>query len=185
MSAPTRTADRYARALLQAALASGELDATRADLQRLAGAVASSPELSGFLPNYLLPRAARRCAMEALFAPLLGALACRFVMFVESRRRAGLLPAICAAFESLCERRQGVVRGRCTSAFAVPDALRERIAARLHERSGATLAMTYAEDRSLIGGFRIRIGDRIEDLTVAAQLKILKRKLAGASGVVG
>ena len=170
---------RYGRAIFAIARDTGQLEAVHADLRSVRGCVESTPELERFLPNYLLPRAVRQRTLTALFSERLHPLTFRFLLFIEQRRRSGLLDSICAAFTEQYEAALGIVRGQLSSAFTLAAADAGIVRNRLGERVPGRLELAATVQPALLGGFRVRVGDIVHDLSLAAQLRMLRRRMAG------
>ena len=181
MQAAARVARRYSRALFALARQTGQVDAVQADLRGLDAWLASSADLRGFLMDYLIPREARRRALAALFENRVSPLAFRFLMFVESRKRSGVLGQICEAFTRQHEALLGIVRGQLCSAFALSPADTALLTGRIEARTPGRLELTAAVEPSLLGGFRLRPGDMVYDLSLAAQLRMLRKRMAGTT----
>jgi F-type H+-transporting ATPase subunit delta len=174
-----RAAGRYARALLDLAGEQGVAEAVRADADRLAALWSESAELAAFAGDYALPRAARRRVLDQIFGGRLHELTWRFVRFLEERKRLGLLGDVCAALGAMDDRRRGRVEAWLDSPFEVPAAETQAIAARLAERIGRTVRIRATVAPELLGGFRLRVEDRLYDLSLAGALDAYRRKAAG------
>jgi F-type H+-transporting ATPase subunit delta len=64
-----------------------------------------------------------------------------------------------------------------TSAHELSSSERDRLEAKLQAEHGADIRVRYEVDPDLLGGLRIRIGDRVMDHTVAARLDALRGRL--------
>ena len=88
------------------------------------------------------------------------------------------LDAIVDEFERLArsapERRQAVV----TSAVPLTEPEQAALQARLFDRFGSDLEFEFVVDESLIGGIRLRIGDKVIDGSIAGKLAALRDRLA-------
>jgi F-type H+-transporting ATPase subunit delta len=71
------------------------------------------------------------------------------------------------------DRRTAVIE----SAVPLGDALRSGIADRLHRAYGASLATSFSENPSLIGGVRIRVGSDVYDGSIRGRLRALEATL--------
>jgi F-type H+-transporting ATPase subunit delta len=171
---------RYARALLDLAADMGTLDAVRGDLDAISSALAGSAELGSFLNEYMLPRASRRRALAVMFEKRLVPLSWRFLLFLEERRRLGLLGDVCRAFRELHDRRQGLLHAKFASAFPVSDRETKQVTTRLQERLRCDVKMSVEVVSSLLGGFRLQVEDRLYDLSLAGALDDFRRQASGA-----
>lgn len=90
-----------------------------------------------------------------------------------AKHRLGLLGAIVDAYAALLDERHGTVRGEGVAAYPMDDELKGQITAKL----GATLnqepILTWREDPELLGGFYIRIANRVWNASLKYQLNRL------------
>lgn len=177
MKLRSRVSHRYARALHDVATQAAALEAVAADLARLQGQLAGSAELRAFLGNHLIPSEGRRRVLAAIFQDRVHSLVWRFLRFLESKRRLGLLDEICADFQEQEEARQGVVRGSLVSAFALAPADAAEVARLAGSRLGCTLLLETGEDPALLGGSRLQVGDTVYDFSLAAQLRMVRQTM--------
>mgnify|MGYP001573902141 CR=1 FL=1 len=177
MRVPSRAAKRYAKALFNLARETGQMDAVRDDLAALQSLALESSELSRFLADTHWSRRARAELLKNLFSNRLQPLSYRFLVFLESKRRLGLLEPICASFLGLHDDMKGIVRGRLTSAFALEPTDVTAISARAEPGAGGALRLDVNVDTGLLGGFKLRVGDVVHDLSLAGQLRALRQRL--------
>ena len=177
MKLRSRAARRYAQALHDLATGEALLEVVGGDLARVQADLAGADELRRFIGNYRYPSARRTKALESLFAARAHPLVWRFIRFLESKRRLGLLAEICADFKDLEERRQGIVRGRLTSAFALSSDQVKEIALHAGNRINKQLILETEENPALIGGSRLQVGDRVYDFSLAARLRMIRQTM--------
>lgn len=177
MKLRSRAARRYAKALHDLAAGASMLDAVAADMKQLLSNCSASGELQAFLGNYLLPADRRVAVMSALFADHCTPLVWRFMRFLESKRRLGLLADIAADFQELEEARKGIVRANLASAFGITSDDASELAGRLGARLGKQLLLETEEMPGLLGGCRLQVGDRVYDFSLAAQLRMLRQTM--------
>ncbi len=173
----SKAARRYAKALFDLAAESNRTEQVNADLISLKNSISASRELARFLPDYVLSRRARSNVLAALFSGKVEPLTFRFIMFLESKRRMRLMNDIIAAFEDICDRAQGIVRGTISFPFPVDEPAAAAVSERIQARVKGALALAQALDRRLIGGFKAQVGDIVYDFSVPAQLMMFKRHL--------
>lgn len=171
---------RYARALADLAEHARRLQAVRADLRALRELEQATPELRAFLGNYLVPAGRRQSAIRELFEARTDPLTYRFLLLLEERHGLHLAPAVSDALEEQCERATGVLRATVTSAAPLDDEQVSALAARLRQRLNRPVKLAAAADPSLLGGFKVRMEDRVYDASVAHQLDRFKRGRSSA-----
>jgi F-type H+-transporting ATPase subunit delta len=174
-----KAAKRYAQAIFDCARESGRLERASADLAALEALVRESAELSGFLCDYLIPRAQRRRVLTALFADRLDDLTWRCVLFLEEKRRLPLLLDVCVGLRELQERAAGIVKGVLTTALPADAAQVAAITDRLR-KARQEVRLSLAVDPALLGGFRLQVNDWRYDLSLAGALRAFReRAIAG------
>lgn len=173
---------RYARALHALAAEAGLEDAVRRDLAGLRRSLAQSPDLVRFAANYLVPKGAREQTLRALFQGRVQDLTWRFLRFLESKQRLGILDQIAEVYEADEEERSGVVRGTVTSAVALDETRLRAVAERAAAQVGRTVTLTTLLDPSLLGGYRLQVGDTVYDYSLAARLRTARTALAEGQG---
>lgn len=181
MSRTLQMARRYAKALLEVAVAEGSLDAVRSDLAVVRGWLDKAPAFHVFAAcDHLGGREARtRAVLELARAAGLGRLAAEFLARLAAAQDLAHLAAVHDEFERQWRARAGIVRGEIVSARPLPEALKAGLARQLGG-AGRTLELTYREDPTLLGGFVARLGERIHDCSVSGRLARLRRRLAEA-----
>ena len=177
MMVPSRAARRYAKALFGLARETGQIDAVKDDLSALQSAIERSKELARFLTDTHSSRHAREELLKTLFSGRLQPLSFRFLAFLESKRRLGLLEQVCASFMALHDSMNGIVRGRLTAAFELDPAVVSAISDRAEAGATTRLRLAVDVDADLLGGFKLRVGDVVHDLSVAGQLRRLRQQL--------
>lgn len=171
MPAHSPAASRYARAFFRLAEERGRIAQAQADVVALVDLHDRSPELAAFVANPIIPPARRQAALRDLFAGRLQEDTVSFLGLLAEKRRLAELPAIAAEFLALCRRHAGLVRVLVTSAQPLDADQLERLLAKLRARLGKAVEADTAVDPSLLGGFRVRVGDEVIDTSVATQLQ--------------
>jgi F-type H+-transporting ATPase subunit delta len=87
------------------------------------------------------------------------------------------LGAILAEYERLTLRREELRQAYVTSAVALTDSEKQALRARLTEQYGSDLELHFDLDASLLGGIRLRVGDRVIDGSVAGKLAAMRDRL--------
>jgi len=175
-------ARRYARALYALAVDLRVEDAVRADMASLQRSLHESPQLAAFAGNYLVPHGLRAQALNALFAARVAPLTWRFLRFLESKHRLGLLADMARAYEADEESRRGIVQGTVTAAVPLDAARVEAVAQGASARTGKTVILASTTDAALLGGFRLQIGDTVYDYSLAARLRMARAAMAKGQG---
>ena len=90
----------------------------------------------------------------------------------------GMLRDISAAMSQAIGGSSGPSKAEVTSAVELTADEKEALSKKLNAENGGELAVTFAVDESLLGGLRVRIGDRLIDNSVATRLAGLRESLS-------
>ena len=176
MTRGTSSARRYAEAGFEIALRDDAVagwqaafvGAVQALRDERVARVAHSPTVS--------PAARRDLIASAVGRPFPRPFA-NLLLVLLQRRRIQLLPQVAAEFQRLVDRRAGITRAVVTSAVPLEQADLRAVRTRLEEMTGDRVELTTLVDDGLIGGLRVRIGDRLIDGSVRGRLERLRGQL--------
>lgn len=179
-------AKRYAAALLAAAHSqAADLAALIAELKSWAEWLASRDQGALSLLSPVLAPDRQATFLKTLLNKSGAHKLTRGLLLVcLEKRRLALLPNIVAAIEADLARQSGSVKGQATAAFALEENLKQQIAEKVGAMINKKTELTWAEDRSLLGGFKVQVGQTIWDASLKHQLGRLEesiRKGVGAS----
>ena len=177
----SEVARHYARVLLDTVAADGgaddDLERLATGLEEFAASLESSPELLKTLASPAVARSRRAGLAETVADRILpDSRLGKFVSVMVRRERSEHLGETAAAFRAALDERRGIVEAEVVSARQ----LDERDRASLREAIGAAFSGTprlrFREDPELLGGFVVRIGNRIYDASVQRQLSRFEEK---------
>lgn len=178
---PDALADTYARSLFELADQAGGRDTVESvlgELEDILELARSEPRFGEFLSSRTLPTAARAASLSRIFAGRIQDLTLRFLLLLNARGRLGYLIPIVAAFDALVQQRFGRVEVDVFTAEPVePEQLRF-LHRRLEQILGREPILHPYVDPTMLGGVRLRIGDRLIDASLATQLRRLRDRLA-------
>jgi F-type H+-transporting ATPase subunit delta len=101
-----------------------------------------------------------------------------FLRLLAENRRLAALPDIAGRYEQLRAQAENTLDVVLTSASAVDEGQKSRIAASLRQRLGREIRISVKLDPALIGGARLQIGDRVIDGSVRTGLDKLATALS-------
>lgn len=89
------------------------------------------------------------------------------------------IPQIALQYEQLKAQHQGYTKVDITSAYPVEPSQQQEIEAILQQRLGKAVDINIFVDKSLLGGWLIRAGDEVIDVSVKGHLQRLASELRG------
>jgi F-type H+-transporting ATPase subunit delta len=174
------SARRYARALLDVALAQADPAQLREELRRGVALLQAEQELRAALTHPGVSAERRRAIAQAVFAGRSSPLLTRLLAMLAERGRVALLPEIERAFGEAWNAHRGVLTAEATTAVALDAAQVRGLGEALRRVSGQDVELRHGVDPAVLGGVMVRMGERTYDGTVRAQLAGLRRRLHGA-----
>ena len=100
-----------------------------------------------------------------------------FVRVLAENGRLDVVSEISTQYLALKNEREGVVEAEVESAFEMDQAQVADLVARLEKKTGRKVKARVSVDKSLIGGVKVTIGDKVIDGSARAQLAALENAL--------
>lgn len=174
-------AQRYASAVFDLALDSGDVDGVEAGLTSLANAIRSNAELARTLKSPLYKSEEKAAVLAALADKLkLNDLAKRFVGVAALNRRAGDIPAMASAFADRAAKHRGSSRVVARVARPISKEQTLDLESSVSKTLGRTVKVEVEVDPALIGGLQLKMGSRLIDASVRTKLTQLTNLMKGA-----
>ena len=172
-------ARRYAKAIMDLAIAKGAVDKVGIDLRALATAYKAQPELAQVLANGAFPKAQRKAVLDAVLVRI-GAheLVKTTLALLLDKERLAAVPAIAREVDAMIEARAGKVAAQVTSAVELTPMQLAQVTATLERLSGKKVVITRTVDPALLGGIVAKVGDVVYDGSARTQIRTLRDQLA-------
>ena len=172
---------RYARALLDVAIAEADPAVVEQELAGLAELVGGHAALWKVMTNPAVPAPKKRAIVDALLAHVtVTPVVQKTLQMLASRDRIALLPDIVEAYSDRLMDYQKVVRASVTSAAPLPIDRVKSLERDLAGITGRRVVMSAAVDPAIMGGIVTRIGSTVWDGSVRRQLEMIRERLAEA-----
>lgn len=173
--------ERYARAIFELGVESGQLAQLTEQVRRFAETYAGSRELRMVAENPLVPDEQRDAVLKEVGARLgLGELAVNAVRLLAQRRRLSALPDVAKRLGGLADEKAGIVRAKVVSAAPLSEDFYTKLAQKLEAKTRMKVVIEREQDPSLIAGVVTKIGDNTIDGSLKGRLQALERTLLQA-----
>ncbi len=169
-------ARRYAKALLEVAMAAGDPATLGRDLTQAAELLQNQGELRKTLAHPAIPAERKRALAAAVFKGTPD-LFFRLLILLVERERTLLLPDIARAYALLWNAQRDVVAARASTATPLSGQEARALAAALGRVTGKTVEVENTLDESLLGGALVEMDGRTFDGTVRGRLRSLRERL--------
>jgi F-type H+-transporting ATPase subunit delta len=177
-----RLARVYAESLFAAAEDAGDISIVIEEFDSLIDEVFSKDaHLQALFAGAAVGRTARRAVLDKVFATRASSLFYKFLMVLNEHERLDLLRAIRQALHELDNERNRRTKVHVYTAIALPAGYGDRIAGAVRQRFGLEPILVSHVDPALLGGMKIRIGDRQFDASVRTRLDNLRTQIMARS----
>jgi F-type H+-transporting ATPase subunit delta len=170
----------YAKALFELADESGRLAEVNDEIEQFEEVLAMNPELMVLLASRTLSKQERALAIDRIFKGRISDALLHFLHVVNQKNRLGSLRAIIRQFGKLIDERHKVVEVDAYVASRLDEAMADRVSHGIGQAIGSNVLLHQYVEPQLLGGLKIRVGDRLFDGSVATQLKLIRQKLTQA-----
>lgn len=182
VSTKDRTAARqYAEALLELANEQQQAQAIDRELQSLKEAIEADPMFGLFLSSPAIGKADRWRAVESSLKGQVSPLVMNLLGVLNGRGKLGRAVAVAEEYLDLLNEQLGKIEVDLTVASAFDGPALEQV----RQRIGAALkkdpVIRQKVDESILGGFVVRVEDKVMDASVKSQIEAMKRKMMEAA----
>lgn len=176
MTKDLTAAKRYAKALYDASKEQGIVDQAVSEMREVSS-VFSDPELLLVLTHPNIDASAKTKLIRSAFEGKVSVIVLHSLLLLMERKRAELIPAVYEQFARIADESSG----RAEAVVHSPKELTAQEAAAIEAKftaiTGKTIHVTNFVDASLLGGVKVRIGDKLYDGSLSGKLKRLDKVL--------
>jgi F-type H+-transporting ATPase subunit delta len=173
----TKSAIRYAKAILELSSETNAVDQVAADMERIVEAGNDTGDFQVFLNSPVIKTDKKISILKVLFSEFTE-LTMSFIELITKNKREYLLTEIASAFVNLLKKQNGIVPISVTSAVKLEKQALNQILEKLKSHVDGEFEVTEEVDPALIGGFVVRMEDKQIDASIASQLNRMKIELA-------
>jgi F-type H+-transporting ATPase subunit delta len=169
---------RYAEALVEIADKANAIDEFQNDLTEVAEIFGHQQEFRLFLINPEVKIDTKKEILKSIFSKNLRPELLKFLLLLLDKGRIRYLPGINMEFIKLADNRRNTLNITIISAAKLEDAQIMKIKEKYgKEYKAACVKATLETDQSLIGGVKVKIGDKVIDGSVKGRLESIKQLL--------
>lgn len=169
--------NRYASALLSQADESNQFEQVTSDIELIHDTIAGSKELKVVLESPVISEEKKLSILNELFSSRVSKESMNFLRLVVEKKREEFLFAITKRVLEHRDEKMNIAPASVTTAFALDESDKEQFQESMENYTGKKIRASYKVDENIIGGFLIKIKDKMLDASILQQLNILKKRL--------
>ncbi|MBC17837.1 MAG: ATP synthase F1 subunit delta [Desulfovibrio sp.] len=171
---------RYAKALFAIGAAKGEADQAKygEQLVALSDSIMESAEAVGFFKNPSFSAEEKKAVLNQLTDKIaVDPMVKNFCDLLADKGRVEMIPAIASDYKAMMDAVSGVISGELITVSELSEERKSAIQANLEKQAGKKLELSFATDKDILGGIVLKVGDKVMDASLKAQLQILKENI--------
>ncbi|MDQ0339417.1 F-type H+-transporting ATPase subunit delta [Caldalkalibacillus uzonensis] len=170
-------AKRYAKALFEVAKEKDELDLVKQELQNIQELLNQNPAFVQFLRHPLIEKQAKKEFIGKVFAGQLSQAMTGLLHLLIERDRENELEDIAAYYADLLNKERGVVDAVVTTVSPLSEEQEEQLRQVFGRITNKNVRLHPVVDPGILGGIKVKIGDRIYDGSVQGKLSRFERMI--------
>ena len=172
-----RASERYAKSLFQLSIQNNLLNDVKSDIDYLRKLFSSSREISQLYTNPIIPIYHKIEITNKIFEGKINDLTLRMMLNVIYRKRDNLVENIFLKFNEIYNEYTNIVESEIITTSKLDDENLEYIKNFARKITKKNILLKEKIDNSIIGGFNLKVGDKMYDCTVSKKIKEIKKIL--------
>jgi len=168
---------RYAKALFQHAIELGKLEETKKDIELVFKTSTEVPALNLYLLSPITKVSEKKLLAQNVFGSFVGKETLAFIDLMIKNRREAYITLSARNFLQLYKKHSGIKSVELITAQAISEEFKTAIIANVQASMNSKIDLTQKIDKSLLGGFILRVEDQQYDASVSNKLKQMKKSL--------
>lgn len=179
-------AKRYAQALFNLCLKEQNLEAVEKAFDSFTNEVNKNKKFVDFMESPVIPHPSKAELLNKIIPQGMPPLLVLFLKLILSKKRFELLAAIETEFQNRSEKHRGVYKAEFVTTVPVTPETEKKLVAILERRfnSGsstpAKIKLVSRTDKNLLGGFILKLDDRVVDASYRTKLTELRQKITAS-----
>lgn len=174
-----KVASRYAKALFESTLDSGETEKVAKDLALVNDVMTSTPALDRFLKNPAVSMEEKQQFLDQQFSKNVGAWVLRLLKLLIENKRVAIFEQLVEQFNALVLQSENAAHAEVITATELEEELRNRIRKTLETTFGfSRVDLQNRVDPGLLGGVIIKLQDRVIDGSYVGRLEEMRKQFS-------
>ena len=175
--ASSRIASRYSKSLLDLATQANALEQVKEDMDMVLQICGESKDLNSLLNSPIVKTADKQQVLAKVFGSC-SETTRNFINFLVEKRREAELALVAEQFIAAYDQMKGIARATVISAIPLSKEALDKLGAYVKGMIGSgEIEMVNEVDASIIGGVVIKHEDKLLDMSVAKELREIRKEL--------
>lgn len=172
-----RLASRYAKSILDLAIERGQLEEVYADMQWLQSVCKTNKDFVNLLRSPVIKNDTKKKIVEAITIGRVNEITAGFNRLLITKNRERNLPEITTAFITAYKVHKKIQTVHLTTAVPLSTSMRDAIVVQIKKSAGfEKVELQETVDENIIGGFVLKVGDKLVDASIAYDLKAITKQ---------
>jgi F-type H+-transporting ATPase subunit delta len=177
MSRNMIVAKRYAKALFEAAADQKIVAEVEKELKLIVGLIEEMPDFKKFLEHPNIDNSNKVKLLTDTLKEQVSDIVFNTVKLIITRGRESILPSLSQYYVSIANEALGKADAIVYSPYELSTKESQEIAEQFGKLTGKKIDIQNVVDESILGGLRVRIGDRLYDGSLSGKLASLEKSL--------
>ena len=173
----SKIASTYAKALYDIALEENVLEEVKNDFNVIVSSIKEQPQFLNVLTLPKLDKEEKKQLIKSIFSSNTPQILVNFLMVLIDKDRINLLTEIMIAYNELVNQHFGILEGTVYSAVALSEGQLTELTYAFTKKLNQKVKLNVEIDPSLLGGYKVNLGNVVYDNSIKLQLKNLKNNL--------
>lgn len=179
----SKAAKRYAISLRDLASERGEVDRCLGDMQMISSLIGESKELDLLLKSPIIKTDKKQQILDMIIGGQASELTKSFVKIVTAKGREDLLKSIAQSYIDLVKQDRNVLVAEVTTASNITADVKAKVLEIVNQMQSGEVELVEKTDASIIGGFILKVGDKMIDASVKSKFRKLRQEFTDGSYV--
>lgn len=183
MSSDIVVAKRYAKALFEVAQQHDQIGQVEEELQAVSAAVETNAELKKFILHPNIDAATKMEMFQKALQGKVSEILLRTVQLLIEKGRITMLNAVLEAYVAISNEALGQANAIVYTPSPLSESETKRLAEQFGGMTGKKIRLSFCLDKGLLGGVKVRIGDRLYDGSLSGKLAALEKTLLNSNAI--
>jgi len=171
----TRVASRYAKSLLDLALEQGNLEQAKNDMKFVLDTCKANKDFVLFLNNPIIKTDKKLSVLKEIFGNELHKISYSFLEIITRKKREEHIETIAEEFLNQYKTHKKILTAVITTAAGLDERLKKKVLEIVDNSAKSEIELIEKQNKNLIGGFVLQLGDKQIDSSIAGKITRLRR----------